>query len=1159
MVAVRPSARHACTLTALIFAVACGPSHFGTGDQSDPFNGEHRGGKLHDVALAGFDIDSFERGGVPSGEALSQLFDAAVSDTGEALSSISVDEFEVISSSTEITPAGMRIAHVRLRQHVGGVPLWGTHLSMTAKGFDARGEARLLASSHHVYDGVNVPTEPKITVEAAATLARAANRMIGSATVAESKLVLWPLEGGLDLVWSIKLEGSYYRALVYASGSLESRVIRVDERHYQTAGTVSGDVAFGGAPGGNGVATPTPLPRLEVSSGDLATTTDGLGTYVLDVDDGAPITATLAGLSTITINDQTGLSTSAGAPAAAVTDITIGESGNVLAVANNTAYFFIDQTHQYLINNGVEDPALLALTTNTNIADACNAFYTASSLNFFQAGAIGSFECNNTAEATIVVHEYGHFVDDVFGGITNSGLSEGWGDLLACFISQAPDVGPDFFVGNDSPLRTCDNDYQFPPDGNDEVHELGQAWAGFGWHAREGLIAALGEEEGDALARALILPSLPSNAANIPAAVREAFIRDDDDGNLENSTPHFDILLEAAARHNLAFVVEDDLVSPSAIADLAIADSTPTTATLSWTAPGDDGDEGVATSYDVRASLEPITDTNFAQAFQLQGPEPLEAGNTQTLTINLVLVPGATVFFAIKTIDEQLNTSAISNVVDVTTGEGNEVYSESFENGDGGWEAIGLWHLTERKASDGATAFWYGNEATGNYNTGAANSGELLSPPIDLTGAENPNLVYDTEFDVEAGNAFDKMTITVFDAEDPTINVTVEEVDGASGGFIPRGISLAGMSDRVVRVRFSFDTVDAVGNDTEGWFVDRVRIVSDNELGAPALMINEILADPGSFDANNDGAVSFRDDEFLELVNVGDGDLDLSGATISDRVRVRFTFPAGTVLSPGQAVVVFGGGTPNIGALTFTASNSLALNNTGDTITVRAADGAELAAASYGREGGRDESLNRETDGDASAALVLHTTLAEAVASPGTKVDGTPFDGAPVGAVLMINEVLTNPGTVIDANGDGAFDSTEDEFIEIVNIGDEEIDLSGATYSDFFGPRLTLANGTVLPAGGALLIFGGGTPDAASFDGVTVVTAGGALFLNNGGDTITLAAADGAVLATATVDDSDNHSLNRATDLDTEAEFVAHDSIAGVAASPGLRVDGTSF
>jgi hypothetical protein len=189
-----------------------------------------------------------------------------------------------------------------------------------------------------------------------------------------------------------------------------------------------------------------------------------------------------------------------------------------------------------------------------------------------------------------------------------------------------------------------------------------------------------------------------------------------------------------------------------------------------------------------------------------------------------------------------------------------------------------------------------------------------------------------------------------------------------------------------------------------------------------AFVINEIHADPHptAGDANGDGTVSTTQDEFVEIVNASGADQDISGWTLSDAVPlVRHVFPPGTVITDGCAVVVFGGGTPTGsfgGVVVQTASTgTLGLNNGGDTLTLN--DGAaDVATASYGAEGGNDQSLTLDPDVTGSG-FVLHSTATGsggALYSPGTRVDGTTFAGctAPP-AVAEIFEIqgsgLTSP------------------------------------------------------------------------------------------------------------------------------------------------------
>lgn len=86
------------------------------------------------------------------------------------------------------------------------------------------------------------------------------------------------------------------------------------------------------------------------------------------------------------------------------------------------------------------------------------------------------------------------------------------------------------------------------------------------------------------------------------------------------------------------------------------------TITLTWTAPGDDSLSGTATAYDLRYFTIPIDLTNFQTAFRVNPePVPLASGRTQTDTVN-GLTPGNYYYFAIRTVDDAGNWSALSNV-----------------------------------------------------------------------------------------------------------------------------------------------------------------------------------------------------------------------------------------------------------------------------------------------------------------------------------------------------------------------------------------------------------------------------------------------------------------------------------------------------------------
>jgi len=84
--------------------------------------------------------------------------------------------------------------------------------------------------------------------------------------------------------------------------------------------------------------------------------------------------------------------------------------------------------------------------------------------------------------------------------------------------------------------------------------------------------------------------------------------------------------------------------------------------TLSWTAPGDDGSTGSATQYDLRYSTTPITESNFFQVQRVTTtPPPAPAGTKQSVSISGLTI-NTLYYFAIKSVDERGNWSAISNI-----------------------------------------------------------------------------------------------------------------------------------------------------------------------------------------------------------------------------------------------------------------------------------------------------------------------------------------------------------------------------------------------------------------------------------------------------------------------------------------------------------------
>jgi len=165
---------------------------------------------------------------------------------------------------------------------------------------------------------------------------------------------------------------------------------------------------------------------------------------------------------------------------------------------------------------------------------------------------------------------------------------------------------------------------------------------------------------------------------------------------------------------------------------------------------------------------------------------------------------------------------------------------------------------------------------------------------------------------------------------------------------------------------------------------------------------------------------------------------------------------------------------------------------------------------------------------------------------------------------IIINEILADPHpTNGDANGDGTVNTTQDEFIEFINVSSAPLDISGWTLSDGFSVRHTFPAGTTVTNQCGIVLFAGGTPTGSFGNVVVQIASTGQLGLNNTGDTIELKNGS-IVIATYAYGSEGNsdQSLTRDPDIAGPTPLVQHTTATGAAGrlhSPGLKVDGTQF
>lgn len=218
---------------------------------------------------------------------------------------------------------------------------------------------------------------------------------------------------------------------------------------------------------------------------------------------------------------------------------------NAALHTTNTHNFYKDRQPDF---NGLD----IDIDCNVNLNQNCNAFYSPDeiSINFFTPGGA----CPNSAYTSVIAHEYGHFVVAVHN-LGQGAFGEGFGDTLSILEYDDPIIARDFFgIGN--PIRNIVTaNQQYPCTA--AIHTCGQVLAGVWWDTKLAMQETLGEEEGLALVRQLMTDWMeitnggqgPDSAH--PQTAIEALIADDDDGFIDNGTPHRDDICEGFAAHSI--------------------------------------------------------------------------------------------------------------------------------------------------------------------------------------------------------------------------------------------------------------------------------------------------------------------------------------------------------------------------------------------------------------------------------------------------------------------------------------------------------------------------------------------------------------------------------------------------------------------------------
>jgi extracellular elastinolytic metalloproteinase len=198
-------------------------------------------------------------------------------------------------------------------------------------------------------------------------------------------------------------------------------------------------------------------------------------------------------------------------------------------------------------------------------------------------------------------------------------------------------------------------------------------------------------------------------------------------------------------------------------------------------------------------------------------------------TAQITVSPASTTTY---TVTATTSCGSTSDSATVTVNSGGGGFLDEFETGAAGWTATGLWHLTNNSScaspgfSSPTRAFYYGQDATCNYATGATNTGTLTSPAISgITASSVLTFDYRRQVESFSGN-FDRSFVEVIRSNGTVASVfSLSSANPSTTTWTPSGnISLAAFAGDTIRLRFTFNTVDNVANAFLGWFIDDVQV-----------------------------------------------------------------------------------------------------------------------------------------------------------------------------------------------------------------------------------------------------------------------------------------------------------------------------------------------
>ncbi len=289
---------------------------------------------------------------------------------------------------------------------------------------------------------------------------------------------------------------------------------------------------------------------------------------------------------------------------------------------------------------------------------------------------------------------------------------------------------------------------------------------------------------------------------------------------------------------NAANSLENDQVAPGAPNDLSADAVTTRSIQLRFTATGDDGWCGKASSYKLVWSDRPIVEgeaaegqVSFDEASVLASGAASATGTVESKTLELApSTEERTVHVAVRYQDNVGNRSELRSTA-ITVPASRIAFEDDMDGTAPNFTGEGSWALAE---AEGRGRVW-SDSPEGNYEPNANRS--LVSRPLDLSSVTRPLLTFEAAYDLQTRR--DNVAVEV--SEDGESWTGVANLTGKSD-WKSHTVDLGAFEGKTVQLRFRLTSDDKIEKD--GIRIDRLTILGDAAPEPPAPPTPEPPAPP---------------------------------------------------------------------------------------------------------------------------------------------------------------------------------------------------------------------------------------------------------------------------------------------------------------------------